>query len=110
MYSIQNNNNNINSCVELNDEMKLKLCGTYFVLVDGWFNITLNSYCSFGKKRIMHRIMKMKLFIKIQINTIAAKGEATLIIFNSLGNVFLAVSDYDCFLDCIACQATKFCL
>ena len=43
--NIQNNiNNNNNSCAELNNEVKLKLCGTYFVLVDGWFSVTLNSY------------------------------------------------------------------
>ena len=87
VYNIQNNNN-INSCAELNNEIKLKLCGTHLLLVDGWFNITLNLCWSYGKKMILHQIMKTKLFTKIQINIIitAAKKVATLIMFDSLAN------------------------
>ena len=93
LIGINNKNNNNNSCAELNNQMKLKLCGAYFLLVDGGFNVTLNSYWSFGKKRLLHQIMRMKLFIKIQMNIIiiAPKGVATLLIFHSFTNVFPAV-------------------
>ena len=43
--NIHSNNNNNNNNI---DDVKLRLYGTYFLLVGGWFNVILNLYWSFA--------------------------------------------------------------